>query len=69
MLLTLILSDRNCICTSLSETYCTALGCSGDFDTMYSIGEQFVTSKNSTCYCGEGYNISCGWSSPVESGW
>ena len=44
------------------------LGCSGDFGTMYSIGERFATSKNSTCYCGEGYSLSCGQSYPVESG-
>lgn len=45
------------------------LGCSDDVGTMYSIGKQFSTSNNGTCYCGEGYSLSCGQSlSSVESG-
>ena len=34
-------------------------GCMDDRRTNYSIGQQFVTTDNRRCFCGNGESISC----------
>lgn len=44
-------------------------GCMDDRERNYSIGQQFVTTDNRQCLCGNGGSISCGHTGTESSRW